>query len=200
MNIAVFCSGNGSNFQAIADNVKCSAIKAKIALMVSDNPKAFALERAKKEGIKSLLIQRKDFKSKDEFEARIIENLEKENIELICLAGYMRIVGERLIRKYPHKIINIHPALLPSFKGTQGIKDALDYAVKVTGVTVHFVDEEMDHGPIILQKAVDITDSDNEESLALRIHQIEHQLYPQAVKLFVEGKLKIKGRKVEISG
>lgn len=198
LNIAVFCSGNGSNFQAIAESVKCVEIKAKIALMVCDNPKAFALERAKKLGIKSLLIERKNFKTKNEFETEVIKNLEKENIELICLAGYMRLVSPGLVQKYHHRILNVHPALLPSFKGTEGIKDALECGVKVTGVTVHFVDEEMDHGPIILQQDLEIKDNDTEESLALRIHEIEHQLYPRAVKLFIEGKLKIEGRRVKI--
>lgn len=198
MNIAVFCSGNGSNFQAIAESVKRGEIKAKIALMVCDNPEAFALERAKKLGIKGLLIERKNFKTKDEYETEIIKNLEKENIELICLAGYMRLVGLGLLQRYRGKILNIHPALLPSFKGTHGIKDALDYGVKATGVTVHFVDEKTDHGPMILQKALQIKEADTEESLACRIHEIEHKLYPQAIKLFTEGKLKIEGRRVRI--
>ncbi len=198
MNIAVFCSGNGSNFQAIADSVKHGEIKATISLMVCDNPEAFALERAKKAGIKSLLIERKNFSSKQEFEAETIKNLEKENIELICLAGYMRLVGPHLVQKYRHKILNIHPALLPAFKGTQGIKDALDYGAKVTGVSVHFVNAEMDHGPIILQQCLEVKDNDTEQSLAGRIHEIEHRLYPRAVKLFVEGRLKIEGRTVKI--
>jgi len=198
VNIAVFCSGNGSNFQAIADSVKNGGIKANIALMVCDNPSAYALERAKKEGINSLVIERKSFKTKDEYEAEIIKNLEKENIELICLAGYMRIVSPSLVQRYSNKILNIHPALLPSFKGTQGIKDALDYGVKLSGVTVHFVNDKMDQGPIILQEALEIKDDDTEKSLAERIHQIEHKLYPQAVRLFVEGRLGIEGRKVKI--
>ncbi len=195
MNIAVFCSGNGSNFQAIADSIKRGEIPAKIALMVCDNPEAFALQRAKTERIKSLLVERKNFRSKAEFEAEIIRNLKRENVGLICLAGFMRLVSPAFIKKYPNKILNIHPALLPAFKGTSGIKDALDYGVKVTGVTVHFVDAEMDHGPIILQQAVKINDDDTEESLAGRIHQIEHSLYPRAIKLFLEGKIKIEQRK-----
>ena len=198
MNIAVFCSGNGSNFQAIVDSVKCGEIPAKVALMVCDNPKAFALERAEKEGIKSLLVERKSFKTKDEFEAEIVRNLAKENIELICLAGFMHLISPGFVQRYRHKILNIHPALLPSFKGTHGIKDALDYGAKATGVTVHFVDEQMDHGPIILQKSLEIKDDDTEEFLATRIHNIEHQLYPEAIKLFVEGKLRIEGRKVKV--
>ena len=197
MNIAVFCSGNGSNFQAIADSVKGGEIPAKVALMVCDNPQAFALERAKKEGIKSLLVERKDFRTKQGFEAEIIKNLEKENIGLICLAGFMRLVSPEFIQRYRNKVLNIHPALLPSFRGTQGIKDALDYGARVTGVTVHFVDEKMDHGPIILQQALEIKDEDTEESLANRIHELEHKFYPQAIKLFVTGKLRIEGRRVK---
>lgn len=198
MNIAVFCSGNGSNFQAIVDSVKGGEIPAKVALMVCDNPKAFALERAKKLGIKSLLIERKNFKTKDEFEAGVIRNLEKESIELICLAGFMRLISPGFVQRYRNKILNIHPALLPAFAGTQGIKDALDYGVKVTGVTVHFVDEKTDHGPIILQKALEIKEDDTEESLGLRIHEIEHKLYPQAIKLFAQGKINLAGRRVKI--
>ena len=198
VNIAVFCSGNGSNFQAIVDSLKGGEIKAKVTLMVCDNPGAFALERAKKGGIKNLLVERKDFPTKDEFEAEIIKHLQKENIELICLAGFMRLLSLNFVQRYRHKILNIHPALLPSFKGTQGIKEALDYGVKVTGVTVHFVDEKMDQGPIILQEALEIRDNDTEESLAGRIHVNEHGLYPQAIKLFVEGKLNLAGRTVKI--
>lgn len=198
MNIAVFCSGSGSNFQAIVNSIKRGEIKANIALMVCDNPAAFALTRAKREGIKSLLVERKDFPSKEVFEAEIIKSLEKENIELICFAGFMRLVSPGFVQKYRHKILNIHPALLPSFKGVQGIKDALDSGVRVSGVTVHFVDEKMDHGPIILQQPLEIKDGDTEESLASRIHEIEHRLYPEAIRLFVEGKLKIEAHKVRI--
>jgi len=191
MNIAVFCSGNGSNFQAIADSARRGEIPAKIALMVCDKPQAFALKRAKKEGIKGLLIERSNFETKEAFEAEIIKNLEKENIGLICLAGFMRIIGPGFVKKYRNKILNIHPSLLPSFKGASGIKDALKSGARVTGVTVHFVDEEMDHGPIVLQEKVKIKDGDTEESLALRIHEVEHRLYPEAIRLFIEGKLSI---------
>ena len=198
MNIAVFCSGSGSNFQAIVDAKKRGELKADIALMVCDNPRAFALERAKREGVASLLVERKKFKSKLDYEAEIIKNLQAKKVELVVLAGYMRLVSPDFVRRFPNRVINIHPALLPSFKGTQGIKEALDYGVKLTGVTVHFVDEEMDHGPIILQEAVKIESGDSEETLAARIHKLEHRLYPQAIRFFSEGKLKIVGRKVEI--
>jgi phosphoribosylglycinamide formyltransferase-1 len=198
VNIAVFCSGNGSNFQAIVDSVKTKLFNTNIALMVCDNPTAFAIKRAKKERIKTFIIERGNFSSKHEFESTIIEELEKENIELICLAGYMRILSSGFVEKYKNRILNIHPAILPSFKGIQGIKDALDYGVKVTGVTVHFVDKDMDSGPVILQETVKIENDDTEEVLAQKIHSVEHRLYPEAVRLFTEGKLKIKGRRVEI--
>jgi len=197
--IAVFCSGSGSNFQAIAEAIKSGYIKdARVAVMVTDKPGCFAAERAKKLGIEVFSIENKDFKTKEAFEKRIIEELGKKKIDLIVLAGYMRLVGEAFVKKYEHKILNIHPAILPSFKGTEGIKDALDYGAKVTGVTVHFVDSQMDHGPIIIQKSVQIKSEDTQETLAPRIHEIEHQVYPEAIKLFVEGKLKVVGRKVII--
>ena len=152
MNIAVFVSGNGTNLQAVIDEVKTGRVNAKIALVVSDNDKAYALERAKKAGIETFVLKPKEFgKSREEYDKRIIEELEKRNVGLVVLAGFMRLVSGYFVKKYKNKIINIHPALLPSFKGTHGIKDALDYGVKVTGVTVHFVDEELDHGPIIMQ-------------------------------------------------
>jgi phosphoribosylglycinamide formyltransferase-1 len=197
VNIAIFCSGNGSNFQALVNAVKQGEIKANIALMVCDNLQAYALKRAESEGIKRLFVQTRD-RSKNEYEAEIIKNLEQEKIGLICLAGYMRLLSPQFVQKYPNQILNIHPSLLPAFKGSHAIKDALDYGVKVTGVTVHFVDEEMDHGPIVLQEGVKVCDTDSEEMLAKRIHLTEHLLYPRAVRLFVEKKLKIEGHQVKI--
>ncbi|PIU42238.1 MAG: phosphoribosylglycinamide formyltransferase [Candidatus Omnitrophica bacterium CG07_land_8_20_14_0_80_42_15] len=197
INIAVLCSGNGSNFQALAESINKGYIKnAKIAVMVTDIPGCFARERAKKLGIDTLIAERKNFKTKKDFEKYIIDELKKKDIGLVVLAGYMRMLGQEFVKEYRNKILNIHPALLPSFKGTQGIKDALDYAVKVTGPTVHFVNAEMDQGPIIIQEAIEIEDTDTEGTLAPRIHEIEHRIYPKAVKLFVDGKLKISGRKV----
>jgi phosphoribosylglycinamide formyltransferase-1 len=146
--------------------------------------------RAKRAGIKVALVKREDFASKKDFEAKIIGHLEENKIDLIVLAGFMRILGPELVQKYSGRILNIHPALLPCFKGTEGIKDAFEYGVKVTGVTVHFVDEKMDHGPIILQAAVKIEESDTLESLEAKVHKIEHKLYSQAIRLFVEGKLR----------
>ena len=197
-NIAVFASGRGTNFQAIADAVKKGIVKADISLLVCDNPSATVLKKAKAEKIKVFLIERRDFASKLDFEAAIIKELKKEKIDLIVLAGFMRILSAEFVRAFRNRIINIHPSLLPSFKGEHGIKDAFDYGVKITGVTVHFVDEKMDHGPIILQEHVRINKNDSPASLEAKIHRIEHSIYPQAIKLFVERRLRVLGRKVKV--
>lgn len=199
MNIAVFASGRGTNFAAIIRAVKKGKIKASLALLICDNPKAGAISRAKRAQIKVALVKKEDFPSNKDFEANILQHLAEHNIDLIVLAGFMRILGPELVQKYQGRILNIHPALLPSFKGVQAIKDAFDYGVKVTGVTVHFVDEKMDHGPIILQEAVQIEEDDTLESLEAKIHKLEHRLYPEAIRLYTEGKLKIIDRKVKIS-
>jgi len=196
--IAVFCSGKGTNLQAIIDAVKTGRLKVSIALVISDNKNAYALSRAKKAGIKNVFIDPNNFLDKAAFEARIIEELKKEKIDLIVLAGFMRILSTGFVKNFKNKIINIHPALLPAFKGAHAIKDAFLYGVKVTGVTVHFVDEKTDHGPIILQEAIRIEEKDTLESLEARIHKIEHKIYPQAIRLFAQGKLVIKDRKVRI--
>ena len=198
MNIAVLCSGSGTNLQAIIDKVKSGYIPAGIALVLSDKADAFALERAKKAGIETLALDKKNFKSREDFDRKILEELGKKKVGLVVLAGFMRLLGPRFIEEYRNRIINVHPALLPSFKGTHGIKDALEYGAKVTGPTVHFVDEKLDHGPIILQKAIEVRDDDTEETLLERMHAEEHKIYPEAIKLFVEGKLKIKRRRVAI--
>jgi phosphoribosylglycinamide formyltransferase-1 len=188
--IAVFASRQGTNFSAIARAVKKGRIKAELAVLVCDRPKAAVVARAKRAGVKVALVRN---------EEEILAVLAENKIDLIVLAGFMRILGPQLVGEYKHRILNIHPALLPSFKGAHGIADAFNYGVKLTGVTVHFVDEEMDHGPIILQAPLRVEQSDSLESLEKKIHKVEHKLYPQAVKLFVEGRLKIEGRKVVIS-
>jgi phosphoribosylglycinamide formyltransferase 1 len=198
MNIAVFCSGNGSNFQAIADAKKKGMFHAEMALMVCDNPDAYAIKRAKKENIPCFIVNGRTFSSKNLLEEKIIKELESKNIGLICLAGYMRLLSPGFVRKYAGKIINIHPALLPAFKGSRAIEDAFKYGVKISGVTVHFVTEDVDSGPIILQEAVRIEESDSRESFEEKIHIAEHRLYTRAIKLFVENRLNIIGRKVEI--
>lgn len=198
MNIAIFASGRGTNFAALVRAKKRRVFKADIALLVCDQPKAGVIAKAKRAGIKVALVKRQDFASKEDFEKKIFQHLEENKIDLIIMAGFMRMLSSEFIRRYKDRIINIHPALLPSFKGAHAIKDAFDYGVKATGVTVHFVDEEMDHGPIILQQALKVEERDTLESLEAKIHKIEHRLYPEAVRLFVEGRLKIEGRKVSI--
>ena len=198
MNIAVLCSGSGTNLQAIIDSVKSGYLPVKIALVASDNKNAYALERAKSAQIETLALDPKLFKTREDFDREIVKNLKERKIGLAVLAGFMRIISPYFIREYKNKIMNIHPALLPSFKGAHGVKDALRYGVKVTGATVHFVGDKLDHGPIILQKALEVRDNDTEEILLERIHEEEHRIYPEAIKLFVEGRLKVEGRRVMI--
>jgi len=195
--IAVLGSGQGSNFQAIAEAAKSGHLPVDICLVISDKADAVILKRAENLGIKGVFIDPKRFSIREEFDKEIEKNLIREKIDLVVLAGFMRIISTYLVRKYKGRIINIHPALLPSFKGVHGIKDALDYGVKVTGVTVHFVDEGVDTGPIILQEAVRINDEDTEETLAIRIHALEHRLYSDAIRLLTEDRFKIEGRKVK---
>ena len=198
-NIAVFASGRGTNFAAIIRAVKRGKIKADLALLVTDNPSAGAIGIAGRAAIPVALVKREDFSSKEDFEAAIIRRLESGGIDLIVLAGFMRLLSPSFVARYRNKILNIHPALLPSFKGTQGIKDAFDYGVKVTGITVHFVDEKMDHGPIILQSAVEIKEKDTLESLEARMHKAEHKIYPEAIRLVVEGRIKPPGTKTALT-
>ena len=196
--IAVFASGFGSNLQALIDFNEKDDLGGDIALVFSNNPDSQALKRAEKHKIKALHMDPGKFPSREEFESKILDVLEEENIDLIVLAGYMFLLTPLLISAYKERVLNIHPALLPSFKGTHGIKDAYDYGVKISGVTVHFVDEELDNGPIIMQAPVYIDSNDTVESFEKKIHEVEHKIYPLAVKLFCLGKIKIEGRKVQI--
>lgn len=196
MNIAVFASGNGSNLQAIMDAVNSGYIKARISLVISDKKDAYALERAREAGLETLFMDPKIFKSKEDYNRAIIKYLKDNNIQLVCLAGYMRVLSPYFVREFKDRIMNIHPALLPSFRGVNGIKDALDYGVKITGPTVHFVTEKVDAGPIIIQSAVEVKDDDTEDSLREKVHQEEHKIYPKAIKDFVEGRLEVRGRRV----
>jgi phosphoribosylglycinamide formyltransferase 1 len=197
--IAVFTSGFGSNLQALIDFSKNDNLSGEIVLVFSNKSSAFALQRARSNGIKAVFLDPEQFKTRVEFDERIAGILEEEKIDLVVLAGYMLLISQNFLAKFKNRIINIHPALLPSFKGTHGIKDAFDYGVKVTGVTVHFVDEGLDNGPIIMQQAVEVSEDDSAETLEEKIHAAEHKLYPQAVKYFCTGKLKIIGRKVLIT-
>ena len=196
--IGVLVSGRGSNLQAIMDRIADGYLPLKIAVVISDKSDAFALERAQKAGIKTVAVERKDCASKDEFEAKITAALEENGCELVVLAGFMRILSGSFVNKWHHKIINIHPALLPSFPGLHGQGQAVAYGVKFSGCTVHFVDEGTDSGPIILQKVVPVLDDDTEDTLADRILVQEHIAMPEALKLWAEDKLEINGRKVKV--
>lgn len=196
--IGVLVSGRGSNLQAIMDRIADGYLPLEIAVVISDKPDAFALERAQKADIKTVAVERKACASKEEFEAKINAALEAGGCELVVLAGFMRILSADFVNKWQHKIINIHPALLPSFPGLHGQKQAVDYGVKFSGCTVHFVDAGTDSGPIILQKVVPVMDDDTEDTLAERILVQEHIAMPEALKLWAEGKLTIEGRKVKV--
>ncbi|WP_418947308.1 phosphoribosylglycinamide formyltransferase [Phascolarctobacterium succinatutens] len=180
------------------DRIADGYLPLEIAVVISDKPDAFALERAQKADIKTVAVERKACASKEEFEAKINVALEAEGCELVVLAGFMRILSADFVNKWQHKIINIHPALLPSFPGLHGQKQAVDYGVKFSGCTVHFVDAGTDSGPIILQKVVPVMDDDTEDTLADRILVQEHIAMPEALKLWAEGKLTIEGRKVKV--
>ena len=196
--IGVLVSGRGSNLQAIMDRIADGYLPLEIAVVISDKSDAFALERAHKAGIKTVAVERKACASKDEFEAKITAALEENGCELVVLAGFMRILSGGFVNKWHHKIINIHPALLPSFPGLHGQGQAVAYGVKFSGCTVHFVDEGTDSGPIILQKVVPVLDDDTEDTLADRILVQEHIAMPEALKLWAEDKLEINGRKVKV--
>lgn len=196
--IAVFASGFGSNLQALIDYNNKHGLNGDMVLVFSNNKDAFALERAKKNNIKTVFMDPARYSSREQYDSEIIEMLEEEKIDLVVLAGYMLLLSQEFAHRFKNKILNIHPALLPSFKGTHGIKDAYRYGVKVTGVTVHFVDVGLDSGPIILQGAVDIDPDDSLEELEEKIHKVEHKIYPEAVKYFCEDRLEIDGRRVKI--
>ncbi len=198
LKIGVLASGRGSNFQAIVDSIRRGEIEAEVALLVVDKKDAFAIERAKKHDIPWMYVNPKDFSGRDAFYEHITAELKKRDVGLVLLAGFMRIVGKPLLDAFHMKVMNIHPALLPSFPGLHGHKDAVDYGVKISGCTVHFVDEGMDTGPVIVQAAVPVLHDDTEESLSARLLPFEHRVYPLAVKLFAEGKLEVRGRKVVV--
>lgn len=183
--IAVFASGSGSNFQAIQESIERGELDAKIELLVTDKPNAYVVKRAENFNIPVFAFSPKNYESKATYEAEIVERLKEKSIEWIVLAGYMRLIGETLLSAFPKRIVNIHPSLLPSFPGKDAIGQAMDHGVKVTGVTVHYVDEGMDTGPIISQVAVEVVDGNREETEE-RIHAVEHQLYTKTLKQLFE--------------
>jgi phosphoribosylglycinamide formyltransferase-1 len=198
--LGVLASGRGSNFQAIIDSIEAGRLNAAVRLLVVDNPDAFAVERAKKHSVEHLCINAKDFTTQDDFFLKIAGELKARGVELVILAGFMRVVRKPLIDAFPTRIMNIHPALLPSFPGLHGQRQAVDHGVRISGCTVHFVDEGMDTGPVIIQAAVPVSPNDTEESLSERILKLEHRIFPEAIRLFSEGRLRVEGRAVKISG
>ena len=196
--IGVLCSGRGTNLQSIIAAVESGQIPAPIGVVLTDKPDVMALERAEKAGIPNFCVNRKECSDKQEFEEKLVEKLREHSVTLVVLAGFMRILSPYFVRAFKGRILNIHPALLPSFPGAHAHRDVLEYGVKVSGVTVHFVDEGMDSGPIILQAAVPVEDDDTEDTLAARVLVEEHKIYPRAIELYLKNKLKVEGRMVRI--
>ena len=195
--VGVLASGGGTDLQSIINASEKDMIDAKVVAVISDKTNAYALKRAEKHNINSYFINPKG-KKREEHEKEIDAILQENKVELIVGAGYMRVLSSFFVKKWYGRLINIHPALLPSFKGTNGQGDALDYGVKISGCTTHFMDDEMDHGPIILQAAVKVLPEDDRDKLASRILDVEHQILPRTIQLYAENRLKIKGRKVVI--
>uniref|UniRef100_A0A7C4AJD7 Phosphoribosylglycinamide formyltransferase n=1 Tax=Thermodesulfovibrio aggregans TaxID=86166 RepID=A0A7C4AJD7_9BACT len=198
LRIGVLASGRGSNFQAIIDEIEAGSLPAKIEILIVDNPEAYAIKRAEKHKIPYLYINPEDFSTKEAFYEKIRDELILREVELVVLAGFMRIIKKPLLDAFPMRIINIHPALLPSFPGLHAQKQAVDYGVKISGCTVHFVDEGVDSGPVIIQAALPVHPDDSEDTLSERILKLEHKILPEAIKLFAQGRLKVEGRKVKI--
>jgi phosphoribosylglycinamide formyltransferase-1 len=196
--IAVLASGRGSNFQAVIEAIQQGKIPATCVALITDNPEAYAIERAQEAKIPVTIIDYSSCSSREIYENTLLTAMQQVNADLFVLAGYMRILGTRIVRSFSGKIINIHPALLPSFTGLHAQRQALDYGVKVSGCTVHFVDESLDCGPIILQHCVAVRDGDDEDLLSERILKYEHECLPEAIRLFCEGKLVTDGRTVRI--
>ncbi len=205
LKIAVLASGEGTNLQAIIDAIEEGRLKAEIRAVISNNSGSGALRRARKEGLFGLHLSHKQFIAPEEFDQELLKVLGEREVELVCLAGYMKLLSPRVIGAYRNRILNIHPALLPAFGGKgmfgQRVHQAvIEYGVKLTGVTVHIVDEKYDHGPIVLQRAIPVLENDDAESLSQRVLEVEHKLYPEAIGLFAEGRVKVEGRRVRIGG
>lgn len=198
VSLGVLASGRGSNFQAVIDAAEAGRLDAAIRVLIVDNPDAYAIERAKKHGIEHLILQPKQYSTKDLYFEAVADVLKGREVDLVVLAGFMRVVRKPLLDAFPLRVMNIHPALLPSFPGLHGQSQAVEYGVKISGCTVHFVDEGMDTGPVIIQAAVPVFPDDSEETLSERILTMEHRIYPEAIQLFAEGRLTVEGRIVKI--
>ena len=194
--LGVLVSGSGSNLQAIIDNIENDSVSAEIVLVISDQADAYALERARKHGIPAVSLSWKKFPTREAYDAALAAELKRRNVELVCLAGFMRVLKGEFLKAFEGRIVNIHPSLLPSFPGLEAWKQALEYGVKVTGCTVHFVDAGVDSGPIIGQQSVPVLDDDTPATLHQRVHQAEHELYPRCVAAIARREIKVEGRRI----
>ncbi|HDQ03434.1 MAG TPA: phosphoribosylglycinamide formyltransferase [Deltaproteobacteria bacterium] len=199
LNLGVLISGSGSNLQSIIDHIEKGKLKAEIKIVISSNPEALGVKKAKNHSVPVAVLDSGKFASREEFDSEMARILKEKKVNLVILAGFMRILTPGFLKSFPGRIMNIHPALLPSFPGLHGQKQAFEYGVKFSGCTVHFVDEGVDTGPIIIQGVVPCYDDDTEDSLSQRILKEEHRIYPQAIQLFAEGRLQIEGRKVRVT-
>lgn len=198
LSIGVLISGSGTNLQAIVDRCADGTIDGRVVCVISNRADAYGLERAKRAGIPAVHLDHRRFSSRQEYDGELVRILREHGVELVALAGFMRIVTPVLLDAFPNRVMNIHPALLPSFPGLDAQKQALEYGVRVTGCTVHFVDQGCDTGPVILQSVVPVLPGDTVETLSARIHVQEHRIYPEAIRLFAAGRLTVEGRRVTI--
>lgn len=196
LRIGALASGGGTNLQAIIDRCQNGMLAAEIVLVITNNPDAGALERAQKAGIATLCIDHRNYSSREQFDRTVVGALQEAKVDLVILAGFMRIISEIFVEAFPNRIMNIHPALLPAFPGLHVQRKALEYGVRFSGCTVHFVDTGTDTGPIIIQAVVPVLDSDTEATLSARILEQEHKIYPRAIQLFAENRLRVEGRRV----
>lgn len=199
LRLGILASGGGTNLQAIIDQCLAGSVSAEVAVVLSNKPQAGALERARRAGIPVAVVEHRTHPDREAFDQAMVEVLKKSGVELVVLAGFMRILTPVFLEAFPQRIMNIHPALLPAFPGIHAQRQALDYGVRIAGCTVHFVDPGVDSGPIIIQAAVPVQDDDDETTLSRRILEQEHRIYPQAIRLFAEGRLRIEGRRVRIT-
>lgn len=199
LRLGVLISGSGTNLQAIIDASESGELDADVVVVISSHEAAGGLVRAERHGIAALHVDRAAFDSASAYNARLLEELRSRGVDLVVMAGYMRLLGREVLDAYPHAVVNLHPALLPSFPGANGIRDAFECGVKVTGVTVHFANEVFDEGPVIAQEAVRIEEDDTLSSLEARIHEAEHRLYPAALQLIAQGRVRVEGRRVRIA-
>lgn len=200
LRLGVLISGSGTNMQAILDASREGRLDAEVAVVISNHEDAYGLERARKAGVPAVWLDRSLYSTFSAYNHALREMLVEYEVDTVVMAGYMRLLGKEVLEAFPNRVVNIHPALLPAFPGANGIRDAFDYGVKVTGVTVHFANENFDEGPIIAQEPVEVAEDDTVETLEAKIHAVEHRLYPHALQLLAEGRVTVEGRRTRIAG